>query len=85
MICRLFVEGGTSVQWLAVMLALLLSPVSSSVWSYSLSSLEFLEFGSSSANITGLLLLGNAVNSDPIPISLPNGFPFSNESESVVY
>ena len=54
-------------------------------WSYSLSSLEFLEFGSSSANLTGLLLSGNVVNSDPIPISLPNGFPFSNETESVVY
>ena len=54
-------------------------------WSYSLSSLEFLELGSSSANLTGSLPQGNGVNSDPIPISLPNGFPFSNETESTVF
>ena len=46
-------------------------------------SLEFLELGSSSANLTGSLPRGDEVNSDPI--SLPYGFPFSNETESVVF
>ena len=38
--------------------------------------LEFLELDSSFANLTGSLPRGNGVNSDPISISLPNGFLF---------
>ena len=48
-------------------------------------SLPFLEVGSSDATLTGSLPRGSDVYSDPIPINLTNGFPFSNSSESVIY
>ncbi|CAI8017308.1 hypothetical protein GBAR_LOCUS10528 [Geodia barretti] len=81
--CRPDVGGDGLVQWLATLLALFLSLGSSAGWSYSRSTVEFLEFGSSAAILSGSLPRGDDVNSDPIPI--PNGFPFSNETESVVF
>ncbi|CAI8006660.1 hypothetical protein GBAR_LOCUS4841 [Geodia barretti] len=76
---RLRLQGGTR-RLLAAFLALVATVF---VDSSSALSLEFLELGSSSANLTGSLPRGDEVNSDPI--SLPNGFPFSNETESVVF